>query len=89
MLYIEQSFDSPAANLVADVMLLEQCEDSGNEILRTWSPNRPAVILGRGNDPTTNVDLAACMRDRVSVLRRRAEAALCFWAPAVFVTAWL
>ena len=70
MLYIEQSFDSPAANLVADVMLLEQCEDSGNEILRTWSPNRPAVILGRGNDPSTNVDLAACMRDRISVLRR-------------------
>lgn len=38
---------------------------------RVWVPDGVAVVLGRGDDPGREVDLAACAADGVPVLRRR------------------
>ena len=67
-----------AENLALDEALIEDAEasqiaaggDATDEVLRFWEADRPAVVLGRGCRAAVEVDLAACARDRVPVLRR-------------------
>jgi lipoate-protein ligase A len=39
-------------------------------LFRTWESSRPAVVLGRNNLPGDHINLEACDRDGIPVLRR-------------------
>lgn len=70
MIYVDQTFDAPADNLAADLVLLDQCEDEGREFLRIWKPPTEFVVIGRGNNPESEVNLPACDEAGIPVLRR-------------------
>ncbi len=70
MIYVDQTFDSPMANLSADALLLERCETTGDEFLRCWSPPTRFVAIGRGNQADSEVKLRACRQSDIPVLRR-------------------
>jgi lipoate-protein ligase A len=78
MLLLDHSCATPAENLALDEALLEEAENAQpagagkptGEVLRIWESATLAVVLGRGCRAADEVDLAACRRDRVPVLRR-------------------
>lgn len=70
MLYLDQTFACPSENLALDQLLLVSCEETGTEYLRVWQPSSTFVVIGRGNVAEEHVDLNACSRDSVAVLRR-------------------
>ncbi|TWT46513.1 lipoate--protein ligase family protein [Botrimarina hoheduenensis] len=68
MLLIDHTFDDPAANLALDEALLQATTPI--ETLRLWRPVRPVVVVGRSSRIASEVDLDACQRADVPVLRR-------------------
>ncbi len=65
------TFHSPEENLACDEALLELCEqDPQQESLRLWEPARHFVVLGYGTESCRAVNLPACRRRAVPVLRR-------------------
>ena len=78
MLLLDHSCASPAENLALDEALLEEAEtwqtagagELTGEVLRIWESASLAVVLGRGCRAEDEVDLTACRRDGVPVLRR-------------------
>jgi lipoate---protein ligase len=70
-LYLDRSCPTPEANLALDEALLEWCSlEPGREGLRCWESTTPFVVLGRANAARTEVDLEACTRLGLPVLRR-------------------
>lgn len=70
-LYLDRSGPTPEANLALDEALLEWCSlDSGREALRCWVTATPFVVLGRANTAAAEVDLEACARLGLPILRR-------------------
>src|SRR5687768_4381333 len=71
MYHLPLTLETPAANLALDEALLDAAEagEVTGEVLRLWEPAAPFVVLGRSS-PLTEVDLEACRRDGVPVLRR-------------------
>lgn len=71
-LELEESSETDAANCVAgDEALVRQVDaDPQRGVLRLWEVADPAVIVGRSNDIAREVDVAACERDGVPILRR-------------------
>jgi lipoate---protein ligase len=82
---LDISLPSAAANLALDEALLEEMESvaatggrldqptwnpHGSHILRLWEMPQLSVVLGRGSRVEHEVDLPACRRDNVPVLRR-------------------
>lgn len=75
---LDHTSATAAENLALDEALLEDAEasqhagggETAHEVLRFWEAERLAVVLGRGCRAGVEVDLAACRRDRVPVLRR-------------------
>ncbi|HEX4146269.1 MAG TPA: lipoate--protein ligase family protein [Pirellulales bacterium] len=63
---------TPAENLALDEALLDEAEAApdGQEVLRLWEAERTMVVVGRASQVAQEVDLAACRRDAVPVLRR-------------------
>ncbi|MGB0581073.1 MAG: lipoate--protein ligase family protein [Limisphaerales bacterium] len=70
MIYLDQTCSTPKANLALDDWLLEQGEKGGGAWLRTWQPQMPFVVLGRGNQADREVNLEECERAEVPVLKR-------------------
>lgn len=78
MLLLDHSCATPAENLALDEALLEEAENAppegastpAGEVLRIWESPCLAVVLGRGCRAADEVDLDACQRDRIPVLRR-------------------
>ncbi|MFW6125254.1 MAG: lipoate--protein ligase family protein [Pirellulales bacterium] len=72
MRYLELSLPTPEANLALEEALLEQAERSpgGTETLRIWHGASHFVVAGSGSRLREDVDLGACRRDAVPVLRR-------------------
>lgn len=61
----------PVENLALDEALLEELDESGGDpVLRFWESDCLFVVLGRAARLADDVDLAACERDGVSILRR-------------------
>lgn len=61
----------PVENLALDEALLEELdEQGGNPVLRFWESDRLFVVLGRSSRLTDDVDLAACHKDGLPILRR-------------------
>ena len=70
MRYLDLTFDTPQENLACDEALLELGERTGCELLRVWEPRQHFVVLGYANSHRTEVNLEACRRRRIPVLRR-------------------
>jgi lipoate-protein ligase A len=69
---LDLTLPTAAENLALDEALLDEAEAAGGsqELLRLWEPQQTLVVVGRGSQLAHEVDLAACRRDGVPVLRR-------------------
>jgi lipoate-protein ligase A len=72
MKLLDLTLATPAENLALDEALLEAAEagEVADEVLRLWESPQPMVVLGRSSKVAEEVDLAACLRDGVPILRR-------------------
>ncbi len=71
MKYLDFTLPTPTENLACDEQLLDAAErGDGGEALRVWESTQPFVVVGYGNMPETEVNLAACEQRGVPVLRR-------------------
>jgi len=71
MLCLDMSLPSPAENLAADEVLLDECEAGrGGELLRFWEPREPFVVVGYANKSATEVNVPACEQKGVPIFRR-------------------
>jgi len=61
----------PVENLALDEALLEELNEwGGNPVLRFWESDRHFVVLGRASRVADDVDLTACHKDGLPILRR-------------------
>lgn len=73
---LDLTLATPAENLALDEALLEMCEDAwradgrASEFVRFWESPTPFVVLGVAGKRETEVELEACRRRGVPVLRR-------------------
>ena len=72
MQLLDLTLPLPAENLALDEAFLESCEagEITSDVLRVWEPQEYFVVLGRSSDPTVEVNLAACRREKIPILRR-------------------
>ncbi len=71
MKVLDLTLPSPAANLALDEALLDVCEaDAAGEVLRFWEPQEYFVVIGYSNRVATEVNAAACQREKVGIYRR-------------------
>jgi len=70
--WLDLTHPRPEANLALDEALLDACEEQpeAGGVLRCYAPDRLCVVVGYGNRQATEVDLDACARAGVPVLRR-------------------
>lgn len=68
---LELTLPTAAENVALDDALLQSVEESdAAPLLRLWEPSNYAVVVGRANRIERNVDLDACRRDGVPIVRR-------------------
>ena len=91
MKLLDLTLDDPWADVALDEALVETAERTGGhpELLRVWEPLRPIVVLGRSSPIETEVDLAACARDSVPVIRRASGGATIVTGPGCLMYAVL
>jgi lipoate---protein ligase len=72
MEYIELTLPDPASNLACDEALFELFEAARGTggLLRIWEPENHFVVLGHSNRIDSEVDIAACESERLSIFRR-------------------
>jgi len=72
MKYLDLTFADPASNLACDEALLELLETtpSHGALLRFWEPQNYFIVLGHSNRAGAEVDLSACDKRALPVLRR-------------------
>ena len=72
MKYLDLAFDDPARNLACDEALLELAETQqlNDSLLRVWQSANYFVVLGHANSMTSEVNVAACEANGISILRR-------------------
>lgn len=68
---LDLTLSLPVENLALDEALLDELDERGGiPVLRFWESAHVFVVLGRASRVADDVDLAACERDGVSILRR-------------------
>ena len=68
---LDLSFDSPEANLAYDEALLDAVDNGqSDEILRFWTTPVFFVVLGYSNKISEDVNLVACEKNNIPILRR-------------------
>jgi lipoate-protein ligase A len=68
---LDLTLPTPAENLACDEALLDWCEAEGQrEVLRFWESDSHFVVVGYGNRVAEEVDVQACERDGIPILRR-------------------
>lgn len=71
MHYLDLTFPAAAANLACDEALLDACDaGTGLEVLRFWEPEQCFVVVGFSNEVAREVNMGACRKAGVEVLRR-------------------
>ncbi len=72
MLLVDLSLPTAAENLALDEALLDEAEASGRpcELLRLWEAPGPMVVVGRSSQVALEVNVEACRRRGIPVLRR-------------------
>lgn len=69
---LDLTLRTPEENLALDEALLERAENVGEpcETLRLWEPAAPLVVIGTSSRMAAEVDVEACRRRGVPILRR-------------------
>ena len=62
--------DSPLGDPARQLRLDEELLVAGKAVMRVWETRRECVVLGLAGRPDRDVDLAACLKAAVPVLRR-------------------
>ena len=70
MRLLDLTLPTPAENLACDEALLDACEAGGPEVLRFWEAQNYFVVVGYGNHVATEVEVEACRREGIPILRR-------------------
>ena len=72
MQYIELTLPDPASNLACDEALVElfEARRAPDGLLRIWEPKNHFIVLGHSNRIDSEVDVAACELERLSIFRR-------------------
>lgn len=70
MYFLDLTLPSAAENLALDEALLLHAEEHGGEVLRFWEWPEPLVVLGAASRLADDVEVLACRRDGVPILRR-------------------
>jgi lipoate-protein ligase A len=72
MQYIELTLPDPASNLACDEALVElfEARRASDGLLRIWEPKNHFIVLGHSNRIDSEVDVAACESERLSIFRR-------------------
>ena len=70
MKWCDAVLSTPAENLACDEALLDRCEERREEILRFWESRQHFVVVGYGNSVAAEVNVSACARLGVPILRR-------------------
>jgi lipoate-protein ligase A len=70
MEYLDWTPDRPEDALDREAALLDACRQWGRETLFVWQPRRMSVVAGRSNREMREIDLDACRRLGIPVLRR-------------------
>jgi lipoate-protein ligase A len=71
MKLLDLTFPSPAENLACDEALLDWCENgAGEEALRFWESRDHFVVVGYANKIADEVNMAACEKRDIPILRR-------------------
>lgn len=84
MRLLDLTLPTPAENLALDEALLAQ---GSGDVLRVWEPAVPMVVVGRGSRIEEEVNLAACGRLGVPVLRRVSGGATIVAGPGCLMVA--
>lgn len=103
MQLLDLTLATPAENLALDEALLDWAESlpgeapasgeergqprESGEVLRLWEPAEPFVVIGRGSHIEQEVDVAACRRLEVPVLRRASGGAAVVVGPGCLLYA--
>lgn len=83
---LDLTLPTAAENVALDEALLRAIEEAdGEPVLRLWELPSYAVVLGRANKVQRNVDLAACRRDGVHVVRRLSGGGTVLLGPGALV----
>lgn len=88
MEHLALTLATPEENLALDEALLEEAErgESG-EILRLWEPRQTMVVLGRSSVIEAEVNVDACRKQGVPVLRRSSGGAAIVSGPGCLMYA--
>ena len=71
MKWLDLTLPSPAENLACDEALLDWCEKGQNdEVLRFWEAHDYFVVVGYANKIANEVNVAACEKRGIPILRR-------------------
>jgi lipoate-protein ligase A len=71
MKLLDLTLPSPVENLACDEALLDWCENGkGEEVLRFWEPREHFVVVGYANKIANEVNVAACEKRDIPILRR-------------------
>jgi len=87
--HLDLTLATPEENLALDEALLDEAEQCAEplETLRFWEPCALLAVLGRSSQAAQEVDLEACRRDGVPVLRRSSGGATILTGPGCLMYA--
>ncbi len=84
--YSDTILPTPAENLALDESLLYQINEQNSVgCLRIWEVDQYSVVLGSSNQVAANINLAACKRDQIPVLRRCTGGGTVLLGPGCFI----
>jgi lipoate---protein ligase len=90
MQLLDLTLDTPTKNVALDEALLDAAEAdprSHGEVLRLWEPSKPMVIVGSSSRLADEVDLDACVKQGIPVLRRCSGGAAILTGPGCLMYA--
>ena len=90
MQLLDLTLDTPAENVAIDEALLDAAEAdprSHGEVLRLWEPSEMMVIVGSSSRMADEVDLDACAKQGIPVLRRCSGGAAILTGPGCLMYA--
>ncbi len=91
MKLIDLTLPTPQENLALDEALLDEAEEGrgAGEVLRLWESPEPCVVIGRSSRVASEVNLSACRRMNIPVLRRCSGGAAVVAGPGCLMYALL
>ncbi|MEX0642218.1 MAG: lipoate--protein ligase family protein [Pirellulales bacterium] len=88
MQLLEVTLGDPAGDVALDEALLEEAERGrGAEVLRLWEPRGTFVVVGRSSRVSDEVDLNACGKDDIRLVRRSSGGAAIVTGPGCLMYA--